>query len=130
MLQRLYRLWKNQDTRYRSPMQKLLDGFDQRTPLLRLSKMKYDAVNAYNACAMKTTAPTNLAKTSQLPAGPTPLLVHRLRHLADDVATANKLAADVQLRQGRPLAEGDTFSHHIVFENIDGVEITAGLAKY
>src|SRR5262249_23047049 len=54
-----------------------------------------------------------------------------LEHLADDVAAADELALDVELRDGRPLAEVlDALAQLRVDQDVDAVELHAELAQH
>jgi len=74
---------------------------------------------------------------------PSRLLLHRdalaveqllqlagLEHLADDVAAADELALDVELRDGRPVAvDLDAFAHGVVGQHVDALVGHAEVAE-
>src|SRR5262249_39084224 len=54
-----------------------------------------------------------------------------LEHLADDIAAADELALDVELRDGRPLAEFlDALAQLRVDQDVDSVELHTELAQH
>src|ERR1700728_587760 len=54
-----------------------------------------------------------------------------LKHLADDVATANELALDIELRNGRPIGIGlDATTQVVVLENVETFVGHADVIEY